>query len=240
MIPENIIRKVRSMLAMAEDPSVTEAEAAAFTAKAMKWISQFGIDMAVATATEPARDTLTDKQITIPGPRAMAKATLFCLVADAMRCKALRIPKQRGTSDGTQAVHVFGYASDIERFRLVYASLELQMMNGLAKVTPPPRASARRYRTAWCVGFANRVAERIEALERTAQQEAVPQEAQRSTELVLIDRNRAVQQRVAREYERTVTRRTSVLASGYGQGAAAGARADIGQTRLRGRAALTR
>ncbi|MGW5877840.1 DUF2786 domain-containing protein [Nocardiopsis terrae] len=240
MIPEATLRKVRSMLAMAEDPSVTEAEAAAFTAKAMKWISEYGIDMAVATAKEPTNDTLTDKQVILPGPRAMAKATLFCLVADAMRCKALRLPKRRGTSDGTQAVHVFGYASDIERFTLVYASLELQMMNGLARVTPPPQASARRYKRSWCMGFANRVAERIEALERTAQQEAVPQEAQRSTELVLMDRNRAVQERVASEYERTVTRRTSVLASGYGEGAAAGARADIGQTRLRGRAALNR
>ncbi|GAA1466259.1 DUF2786 domain-containing protein [Nocardiopsis exhalans] len=240
MIPEATLRKVRSMLAMAEDPSVTEAEAEAFTAKAMKWISEYGIDMAVATAKQPTSDILTDKQVTLPGPRAMAKANLFCLVADAMRCKALRIPKRRGQGDGTQTVHIFGYASDIERFTLVHASLELQMMNGLAQVTPPPRASARKYKTAWCVGFANRVAERIESLEKTAQQEAVPQEAQRSTELVLMDRNRAVQQRVASEYERTVTRRTSVLSSGYGAGAAAGARADIGQSRLSDRAALGR
>lgn len=241
MIPDNIRRKVLALLAKAENPATTEAEAEAYTAKATEWMARYGIDRALAADSNPANDTPTDKIVTIPNPRAMVKAQLFFRIAEAMRCKTVRIPHKRGKSDGTQRIHIFGYTSDVERAEIMYTSLLLQMMNGLAKITTAPwNVPIKTYKRSWGHGFANRVGDRIEAIERQAAQEATPQTGGRSTALVLADRSRVVEARKATVYQRTTRSRATFNRSGYQAGTEAGNRADIGQTRLSNRAALGR
>ncbi|QVJ00396.1 DUF2786 domain-containing protein [Nocardiopsis eucommiae] len=232
-IPESTLNKVRALLAKAEDTSATEAEAAAFTAKASDLMAKYGIDRAMAADRQPANDTPMDKIVTIPNPRANVKAVLLFRVAEAMRCQTIRLPHRKGASDGTQRVHVFGYTSDVERAEIMYTSLLLQMMNGLAQVNRAPAGvSIKTYKRSWGLGFAHRVGDRIEAVEQQAAQAATPQAEGRSAALVLADRSRVVDSQFRREYPRVAHSRGTHNVAGFGAGAEAGDRADIGQTRV--------
>ena len=55
-----ILDKVRKLLAKAEDPACTPAEAEAFTAKAAELIAKYGVDSALLAAADPAADPVGD------------------------------------------------------------------------------------------------------------------------------------------------------------------------------------
>jgi hypothetical protein len=51
---EAMLSKVRKLLAQAEDPACTPAEAAAFMAKATELIARYGVDRALLAVRAPA------------------------------------------------------------------------------------------------------------------------------------------------------------------------------------------
>ena len=66
-------------------------------------------------------------------------------------------------------IHIFGFASDIERTDVLYTSLLLQMWHGLdgAEVAGWSR-SPRAWRRSWLLGFASAVVSRVRAAEHAA------------------------------------------------------------------------
>ena len=146
--------------------------------------------------------------------------------------------KQFATGGYVYDMHLFGFASDLERTELLYTSLLVQAAYGIAAA-----AGAG-------VGVGGRVppvlAGRLHARGRVAgcseaEQRATAQAAQVATgpsvALVLADRGRLVDRRVEDAYPRlrsSAPRR--LMGSGHGGGYAAGQRADLGGARLGGRA----
>src|SRR5205085_2626702 len=132
-------------------------------------------------------------------------------------------------------VHVFGYASDLERADILYTSLLLQMARGLAAaVVPAGVRSARAWRRSWLLGFVTAVLGRIRSAEERAAASAEAEAGQGpSTALVLADRAVVVRRQLEEAYP--VTRRTRITYSGrgYNAGFAKGQQADIGQARLK-------
>ncbi len=160
--------RIRKLLAKAEAAGVTPAEAEAFTAKAAELMARYGIDRALLAATRPETDQPADRIITIANPWAAIHARLLCGIAAAMRCKCV-LP---GTGHGAR-VHVFGYASDIERAELLYTSLLVQMHHALTATRPPEwTSSARAWRRSWLLGFCTAVTGRVGAAEQQAAQHA--------------------------------------------------------------------
>ena len=49
-----LLARVRKLLAKAEDPACTPAEAEAFTAKATELIAKYGVDQALLSLADPA------------------------------------------------------------------------------------------------------------------------------------------------------------------------------------------
>nr|MDT0659905.1 DUF2786 domain-containing protein [Micromonospora sp. DSM 115978] len=221
-----ILTKVRKLLAKAEDPACTEAEAAAFTAKATELIARYGVDRALLAAADPGVDPVGDRVVEVLPPYALDKSGLLAGVAGALRCRSVRRRDGAG-----YLLHLFGFASDLERTELLYTSLLVQAAHGLAAADVPPGAHAAAFRRSWLAGFASVVAARLRDAERAAAG-SVPSGSE-SLALVLADRSHRVDRRIAEVYPRIRSAPGRRLAGGgLGSGAAAGRRADLGGTGL--------
>ncbi len=235
--PGRLLDRVRKLLAKAEAEGVTTAEAEALTAKATELMAKYGIDRALLAARRPETDSPGSRIVQLYNPWARVQAHLLCGLADAMRCQCILLPSPAG-----QRVHVFGYASDLERADVLYTSVLVQMWHGLVAADVPPAAgnggagSARAWRRSWLLGFAAAVIARV----RTAEQHAEQQSAAAAdgkpggAALVLADRALVIRQHVTHAYPRTRTARVTYSGDGYGAGYAQGRRADLGAGRVAG------
>jgi hypothetical protein len=235
--PDRLLGRIRKLLLKAESEGVTPAEAQALTAKAAVLMAKYGIDRALLAADRPATDAPGNRIVDIDNPWARVKAHLLCGLASAMRCQCVLLPERRAGS----RVHVFGYASDLERTDVLYTSVLIQMWHGLATAQVPDWCSSpRAWRRSWLLGFGTAVVAKVGAAERGATSAAarVPHSGDR-TALVLADRALIVRNQLQQAYPVTRTSRVTYSGSGYRAGFAKGERADIGGRRLssvRGRA----
>jgi Protein of unknown function (DUF2786) len=233
--PDRLLARVRKLLAKAEAEGVTAAEAEALTGKATELMAKYGIDRALLGARQPETDKPDNRIVEIYNPWARVQAHLLCGLAAALRCQCILLPSQAG-----QRVHIFGYASDLERADVLYTSLLIQMWHGLAAADVPEAASARAWRRSWLLGFAAAVIARVRAAEQGAERSAAAAPAgdgSPGAALVLADRALVIRQNVARAYPVTRAARVTYSGSGYGDGYAQGKRADIGAGRVGGRRA---
>ncbi|MEH0935730.1 DUF2786 domain-containing protein [Micromonospora psammae] len=218
---EAMLSKVRKLLAKAEDPACTPAESAAFTAKATELIARYGVDRALLAARDPATDPVGDRVVEVLAPYARDKAGLLAAVADPLRCRCVRRREGSGF-----AMHLFGFASDLERVDLLFTSLLVQAAHGLAGTAVPAGEHPAAFRRSWLAGFARVVGERLRAAEAGA---VARTGAATGVALVLADRSHRVASRLSEVYPRLRTAAPRRLAgSGFTAGAVAGRRADLG------------
>jgi hypothetical protein len=236
--PSALLDRVRKLLAKAEAEGVTPPEAEALTAKAAELMARYGIDRARLAAVRPDTDRPGSRIIDIDNPWAQIRAHLLAGLAGAMRCQCVLL----STSRPGARIHVFGYASDLERADILYTSLLLQMARGLsATVVPVGVRSPRAWRRSWLLGFVSAVISRVRAAEDRAAAGAEGEvQTGPSTALVLADRALVVRRQLEEAYP--VTRKTRITYSGrgYSAGYAEGQQADIGNARLGSTKALTR
>jgi hypothetical protein len=228
--PDKLLDRVRKLLAKAEDESCTPPEAEALTAKAAELMAKYGIDRALLAAVRPETDAPASRMVDIDNPWGKVKAHLLCGLGAAMRCQCIMLT----TRDGLR-IHVFGYASDIERTDLLYTSVLIQMWHGLAAALVPAHSSPRSWRRSWLLGFAAAVVGRVRAAEENATvqaSQAGPAGEPSRAALVLADRALVIRGAVRREYPVTRTARLTYSGTGYGAGYAQGQRADIGSRRV--------
>lgn len=231
-----LLAKVRKILAKAEDPATTPEEAELYTEKAAELMAAYGIDRALLALADPSLDIVGDRVIVLDRPYAAEKCGLLAAVALELRCRAVRRTRHPGGVKEL-SLHLFGHRSDLERVEILYTSLLVQVMHALARTPVPPWDHPAAFRRSWLVGFTSAVAHRLADAERRAADEADEQFAARGTSssLVLADRSARVDRAVDEEYpdlRRARPRRLS--GTGHVDGWAAGQRADLGGTRLRG------
>ena len=234
-----LLVRVRKLLAKAEADGVTPDEAQALTAKAAEMMAKYGLDRALLAARRPETDRPANRKVDIDNPWARIQAHLLCGLASALRCQCVILPRPGPGS----RIHIFGFASDIERTDVLYTSLLLQMWHGLAAAQVPGWSrSPRAWRRSWLLGFAAAVVARVRAAEQEATSRATAPQARSGsqTALVLADRALVIRRNIEQAYPVTRKSQVTYSGSGYGAGYAQGQRADIGTTRLRGSArALT-
>jgi Protein of unknown function (DUF2786) len=232
-----LLDRVRKLLAKAEAEGVTPPEAEALTAKAAELMARYGIDRARLAATRPDTDRPGNRVIDIDNPWAQVRAHLLAGLAGAMRCQCVLLSTTRPGA----RIHIFGYASDLERADILYTSLLLQMAHGLtAAVVPAGVHSTRAWRRSWLLGFVSAVITRVKSAEERAASSAEGEtHPGPSTALVLADRAVVIRRELEQAYP--VTRQTRITYSGrgYRDGYAHGERADIGNRRVGSTRALT-
>lgn len=232
MADEKYLKLVRSLLAKAEATDYP-AEAEECTRKALALMSKYGIEEAQVRAQNPHAEPMQER-IVITNPRAKAKAILLDRVARGMRCESILIHPRR-TMAGT--MHVFGFPEDVARAKFLYANLLMQMDRGLQRAQVPAWESPRAFRNAWVLGYIDRVGKRLAEARKASEQEATTSDT--SVSLVLADQSKAVADRLKEAFPESqkFKARSSSWVGGQA-GRDAGARADIGQTRLRGQRSL--
>jgi hypothetical protein len=240
-----LLERVRKLLAQAEDPAVTEAEAEAFNAKAAELIAKYGIEQAVLAHAGAARDEIDQREVLLRNPYRRDKGQLLACVADPLRCRTVHYPAQRGTTSGRAVV--FGHRSDLERVEILFTSLLLQATRQLVQARPGwshGGQSIAAYRRSWLAGFTAAVHRRLTAAEQQAAEVGPggPGAGGPGTALVLADRSARVERAFAEAFPGLRSaRRRELSGSGLGAGYRAGSRADLGATRLAGlRRALRR
>ena len=229
--PDKLLERVRKLLAKAEDESCPPPEAEALTAKAAELMAKYGIDRALLAAARPETDAPGSRMVDIDNPWGRVKAHLLCGLGSALRCQCIMLTTRAGLR-----IHIFGFASDIERTDLLYTSVLIQMWHGLAGAAVPQWSrSPRAWRRSWLLGFAAAVIARVRTAEAAAEaqagREAPPGEGSRAA-LVLADRSLVIRRNVAAEYPVTRTARMTYSGTGYGAGYAKGQQADIGTRRV--------
>ena len=228
VVSDLILDKVRKLLAKAEDPACTAAEAEAFNAKAAELIAKYGVDRALLAEADPTSDIVGDRVIDLPAPYALDKCALLAGVATELRCRAVQRRDGRGF-----AIHLFGFASDLERVELLFTSLLVQASQALAAQQAPPWENLAAYRRSWLAGFTYAVVTRLRTAESRAAEARDTTTGERSVALVLADRSADVTQRVAEAYPKLRFAGPRRLAgSGRRNGYDAGQRADLGGTKL--------
>src|ERR1700678_1363105 len=134
----DLLDRVRKLLAKAEDEGCSAAEAEALTAKAAELMARYGIDRARLGALHPESDRPGDRLFDLDNPWAAVKAHLLAGLAAALRCQCILLSRREPGS----RLHVFGYASDLERADILFTSLLVQMARALAQ--QPVRAAGGR------------------------------------------------------------------------------------------------
>ncbi|MFJ1760371.1 DUF2786 domain-containing protein [Amycolatopsis sp. NPDC088138] len=224
------LERIRKLLAKAEDPAVTEAEAEAYNTKAAELVARYGIDQAMLAETGASVDDIGTLTIPMNDPYSRDKASLLTSVAYPLRCRTLL----HRVGQRVESVTVFGYQSDLGRVELLFTSLLLQASTQLTRVRPGgffPGESLAAYRRTWLHGFARAVHERLSLAEEEAVRTAAP--GARSAELVVRDRSALVQHRFDEEYgdlRSAAPRRLS--GSGYLDGHDAGTKANLDPSAL--------
>jgi hypothetical protein len=226
---DTMLEKVRKLLAKAEDPGCTPAEAAALNDKAAQLIAKYGMDAAMLAAANPGVvDPVGDRVVDVLAPYALDKAGLLATVAGALRCRSVR--RKVWAGDGyAYTMHLFGFGADLERTELLYTSLLVQASFGMAVEAVPAWESVAAFRRSWLVGFTYAVGKRLGEAEREAADMAEQASTGPSVALVLADRDSRVDRRVEDAYPRLrPSGRRRLQGSGLEGGYAAGQRADLG------------
>ena len=230
---EEILDKVRKILAKAEDPAATAEEAETYTAKAAELVAAYGIDAARLAERGGHPDAVGSRLVVLDAPYALDKSGLLSGVASALRCQAVQRTRY---VDGSKEIsmHLFGFESDLLRAEVLYTSLLLQATTSVARTSAPSGESLAAYRRSWLAGFTGAVVSRLRGTEEGARRlaEEEPQDG-RPVSLVLADRSVAVRAAVEQEYPRLRRGQSrSLSGSGGMSGYRAGERADLDGTRV--------
>ncbi|MEV3934380.1 DUF2786 domain-containing protein [Glycomyces sp. NPDC049804] len=226
------LERVRQLLAIAEDPATSPEAAEVHTAKAMELLAKYGIDAALLHDSGERPDHVEGRRIDLPGPYALEKVFLYNAVARPLRCKLIEITTR--DDHGKRRIHIFGYTADLDRAHMLYTSLLHQQAIALIAAPGPVGGESKAaFKRSFCHAFASTVRERLTAIERRARAANSSTDGGRSTDLVLVDRNRAVAAEFKSAYPRTHSSgRRRLSGTGRDAGRAAGQRADLGGSRI--------
>ncbi|MFI1655640.1 DUF2786 domain-containing protein [Streptomyces sp. NPDC020472] len=238
MPEDSKLARIRAILAKAEDPAATPAEAEAFFSKAAELMAKYGIEQAMLAASDPSADKVGHRTIVIEGSYAEERRLLAALIAKEVSVEPiLSRHRKRGEKRYTYSVELYGFESDMERAEMLYTSLSLQASNGLRTTRPAwwEDTTLATHRKAWLRGFTASVVQRLKDAEKRAKGEA---EAVHGSSVALVLADRAALAKQAADaanpnigHYKPRTRSSSA----FEKGQRAGNAADIGSARLTGR-----
>jgi Protein of unknown function (DUF2786) len=216
VLSEDVLARVRKLLAVAEHPNTPPEEADNAARAAERMIAKHAIDEALLDAAAQTRTRPESRSLLVEPPYASAKTTLAGAVASAHGVRAIIV---RG-GDEPQRVILIGFPADLQVVDLLYTSLLLQATTSVRRQP----ASGRAFRRAFLIGFAAEVGERL----RSARTEAVAEAGGASTALAVRDRQRDVDDAVREQFPHLRTTRTTVSdRGGLLAGRQSGATADL-------------
>jgi uncharacterized protein DUF2786 len=223
-----MINKIKALLRTAEEGGLEPEAAESYRAKAMALIAKHGIDQALVNDRGQREDKPECRQYVIKGSYGKRRVAFAYHVAEALRCTSILMGTEQKRSD--YKLYVYGFGTDLDLFEMLWASLDLQLANELSKAVEnkPARVHGRTFSANFIGSYADRVVERLEAIQNIAVQEVHNTEP--GAALVLVKRSDSVQNLFKASHSRVRKSTTSSKfdPSGSMAGSAAGNRANLG------------
>jgi len=242
----DLLLRVRKLLDKAE-VTTNAHEADAFSRKAAEMIAAHRIDPDRLAAVD-AGDDLRVREIEIGrGAYVRARLALLQAVADAHDVRVVFQSRPHGT-----VAMAAGFRSDLDVVEVMYTSLHQQAGSQMAGIRRQTGAATQRFRRSFLFGFADRIGDVLAESNRRAESQqrasdldvgaAGGGDIARARALATTTRNERIEEFAAKSFGRVRTARAPSAAqvTGWGAGAAAASRADVGRTRLAGRRAIGR
>ena len=183
---EDYARRVRRLLDQAENTEY-EAEAEAFREKAYALMEKYSIDQAMLNGHEQVeRDELVTETFDFTGRFADANLLMSFYVATAFGMRGTKGERMKWqTGEKIKVLTLYGFASDMAKFRILNASLQIQAVRaqkewerriGLrtSNLAQWDKFKARR---AFITGFGNGVHNKLEQARRMAEREVAKEQA---------------------------------------------------------------
>lgn len=255
---EKYADKIAKLLRKAENSAATPAEAEAFVTKAQELMTTYAITEELLARARGVnleqREEIVEETIDYTGIYRQALYDIGSAIAKANNCRCL-VSNLTYKKPQTTRLHVIGFKSDVDRVRMLDASLQIQAIGGMRKAEKDFLQSwmsgMQKYKSRrdFIFGFAHGLDQQLARANRRAEAEAAAQEeirltgtgvdcpsahatAEQSVTLVVRDKRERVQDWMDKTYGdslRSVSRRYS---SGSGQargmGHEAGKKADAG------------
>lgn len=167
-VEDAVLAKVRALLAQAESTTF-EAEAETFTAKAQELMAKHSIDAALLWSQRGRSERPSSIRLAVDDPYISEKALLLGVVAASSRCKVVQ-------HSDLGLYSVFGFTADLAAVELLYTSLLVQSQSAMRAeaATAPPGSHVRgaSFKRAFLFGYAGRIGERLESVNRSAEDAA--------------------------------------------------------------------
>lgn len=189
---EEYADKIAALLRKAEDSAATPAEAEAFVSKAQELMTKYAITEELLARARGAnlqsQEEIVEVHIDYTGIYRQALYDVGKVIAQANNCKIL-ISNHNYTKPQFVRLHVIGFESDVERVRMLNASLQIQAIGGMRKAEKDFLQSwmsgMQKYkaRRDFIFGFASGLQQQLAAANRRAEAEAAREEAERLTDL---------------------------------------------------------
>ncbi|AVP71321.1 DUF2786 domain-containing protein [Prescottella equi] len=234
------LETIRGLFRKAQDVAGTP-EADVFNEKAIALLAKYGIDEAEALRRDsdgPA--PIVHTTFNLSGKYLTVQRSLLQMIAESLHCSAITAGGTFSSPDATD--YLYGTELNVDRVRVLFSMLNSQMLVGASRVKPPAgsRTATATFRRSWMLGFYQTISERLGQAETQATEAAGPGAA-----LVLVDEAKRANEQLRADL---LGPRTRVISNryrgGYDPGAGdagkeAGNRANVGDTALNGRRALT-
>jgi len=251
-----MVERVRGLLRMAEDPSVTDAESQAFTAKAAELMTRHAIAEAEARAErgeEP--DAISRMDYTVSGVGGHGKARVRAL-ADIAAAYGCQSAVRGNNSENTDRVIILvGTVSALDALRMLMPSISMQMESSAKFMSSSHVADIRelrnytrseleterkRYYRSFVRAYGRAVAERIREFRARLQEMAAAPggsggaedsvDAARGAELVLLNDVNRVREEFQKQFPQLRKHRPERThsAAGYRAGYRRGRQAELG------------
>ncbi len=235
-VDADLMVRVRKLLDKAE-ATTNSHEADAFSRKAAELIAAHRIDPDRLAAVD-AGDDLRVREIEIGrGAYVRARLALLQAISDAHDVRVVFQARPHGT-----VAMAAGFRSDLDVVEVMYTSLHQQAGSQMGAVKRQTGAATQRFRRSFLFGFADRIGEVLGESQQQAEAQVRSNDASVTTAraLATTSRNERVEEFAAKSFGRVRTARapTAAQVGGWGAGAAAANRADVGRTRLPGRRAI--
>lgn len=230
--------KIAALLAKAENPAATPAEAETYSRKAEELMVKWGISDALLAAKRGGHDVRPEKIVerTHKIHHRYYQAEVMLVHNIALGMGTVKVLK-RDEYNHTSYVYLIGYESDLDRLEVLWHSLWMQANTALKKwwkdykATPEGRYRSKssevfKDRREFLFGFGTRVRTRLRDMYRKEEQSGEP-----GTAVALVDRGKQVDREVERMHGKLRSGRgfnASGSYAGRAAGHAAGGRADLG------------
>ena len=233
-----LVERVRKLLDKAErTDSLYEAEA--FAAKAADLVARHRISPEQLEQRIGDGDDLTIREMLV-GRGAYVRGRL-ALLGNIAEAHDVRMVFQ-STAEGSMAF-LAGRTVDLDVVEVMYASLHAQVAGQMSGVRRATGAATQRERRAFLFGFANRIGDLLAESAAMARAESERRaDGGASTSLAVLERRERVDSFADESWGRvrSASRPARLSPDGYHEGVVAADRADVGRTRLGGRAAIGR